>query len=105
MSKDNYNTKKTAGEELWLIHLKRYQPDPEDMDVPKRKMSKSIGQELYEVHLKRCKGLSLECDSCKVDEDGTCKVTDCDDSPQHEHLDEGFFDVDSRSDGQRSKEH
>ena len=58
------NRKKTIGEELWLVYLKRYHPTPEDVDLPERrtKRKKTIGQELYEVHLKRCQGLSCDCD-------------------------------------------
>ena len=73
MNKDN--KKKTIGEELWLVHLKRYRINPEDYDTipPKRKRSKSIGQELYDVHLKRCQGLCFEADVC----------CDCDKSSSH----------------------
>jgi len=63
--------KKTAGEELWLIHLKRFQPTSEDFDMilPKRKRSKSIGQELFEVHLTRCQGCDsdYDCEKCQRD--------------------------------------
>ena len=55
--------KKTVGEELWLIHLKRHTPTLEDYDVPKRKRAKSIGQELYQIHLKRSQGVSFDSDT------------------------------------------
>ena len=55
--------KKTIGEELWLIHLKRHITTPEDYDVPKRKRTKSIGEELYQIHLKRSQGVNFSYDS------------------------------------------
>ena len=81
MSKEH--KKKTIGEELWLIHLKRYHPTPEDLDTPppkSRTRSKSIGEELYEVHLKRCKGLCFDTDTDKSDEGKF------DDVPSPDHL-------------------
>eukprot|EP01083_Nonionella_stella_P017809 49892_1 len=77
------NKRKTIGEELWLVHLKRYQASPEDFDIvsPRRKRSKSIGEELYEVHLKRCHGLDLGCDY-----DSDCNGIDNYQSKKEDHV-------------------
>ena len=51
--------KRTIGEELYLIHLKRQSEREEEYDgdeIP-RKRSRSIGEELYEIHLRRSQGL------------------------------------------------
>ena len=57
----NSDPKKTIGEELFLVYLKRRLPEEEeeDLDVePHRRVrSRSIGQELYDVHLKRSEGM------------------------------------------------
>lgn len=57
------NHKRTIGEELFLIYLKRRSPEEEEEDrdiehhTEVRKRSKSIGEELFGVHLKRSQGL------------------------------------------------
>ena len=50
--------KRTIGEELYLIHLKRQREHEEDYNIVEipRKRSRSIGEELYEIHLKRSQG-------------------------------------------------
>jgi|EP00979_Chaetoceros_neogracilis_P008274 hypothetical protein len=57
--------KKTIGEELFLVYLKRRLPEEEEEDLdlePHRRVrSRSIGQELYEVHLKRSQGMEEDC--------------------------------------------
>lgn len=51
--------KRSIGEELFLVHLKRKSPedDEEDHDEEekhvRRRVGKSIGEELYQIHLKR----------------------------------------------------
>lgn len=58
--------KRTVGEELFLVHLSRQ--DPEDIVTdkdgvfPQRKRSKSIGEELFDVHLKRVAGVDPDYD-------------------------------------------
>jgi hypothetical protein len=56
---------RTVGEELFLVHLSREDPEEAVMDkdgVPNRKRSKSIGEELFDVHLKRCAGVEPDYD-------------------------------------------
>lgn len=61
--------KRTVGEELFLVHLKRKAPKDEEEDYDEeppieRKRKSSIGEELYQVHLKRsCHDLQCETDT------------------------------------------
>lgn len=60
-------SKRTVGEELFLVHLSRQDPedavvDKDGVSDPQRKRSKSVGEELFEVHLKRCAGVELDYD-------------------------------------------
>lgn len=82
--------KKTAGEELWLIHLKRHIPSPEDYDVPKRKRTRSIGEELYQIHLKRSRGVSFDTNSLVQHNHDTIssQANKCDHSCSSHHTDE-----------------
>jgi hypothetical protein len=53
--------KRTVGEELFLVHLSRQDPedlilDKDGVPIPPRQRSKSIGEELFDIHLKRCAG-------------------------------------------------
>jgi hypothetical protein len=58
--------KPTKGEELFLIHLNRFNkkgPTEDDFDHEKpRKRSRSVGEELWEVHIKRSNGLPPDYD-------------------------------------------
>ena len=62
------NQKKTIGEELYLVDLRRRsgtEPKEEDYDrteSPNRKRAHSVGEELWEVHLKRSKGIAPDLD-------------------------------------------
>lgn len=64
-------SKRTVGEELFLVHLHRQTPEDAiadkdfGIDAPPRKRSKSIGEELFEVHLKRCEGVEPDYDVSK----------------------------------------
>uniref|UniRef100_A0A6V2F2W4 Uncharacterized protein n=1 Tax=Ditylum brightwellii TaxID=49249 RepID=A0A6V2F2W4_9STRA len=62
-------TKRSAGEELFLVHLHRQEgqesdPDAEDdHDYPEKRLrSCSVGEELYQIHLKRSQGLEDSAD-------------------------------------------
>ena len=65
---DNTKAKATAGEELFLVHLKRQEQcedDEEDHDYPTprlRKPKHSIGEELFSIHQKRLRGLEPDYD-------------------------------------------
>lgn len=77
--------KRTVGEELYLVHLRRGQHHHEkevegdkESDVeseddhdyePPRKRSRSIGEELFSVHLKRSEGLEPDYDIPKEEEE------------------------------------
>jgi hypothetical protein len=53
----------TPGEELYLVHLSRYHPSPEDFDhdgPTKRERSMSAGEELWELHCRRSNGRASE---------------------------------------------
>lgn len=55
----------SKGEELFLVHLKRTNPedaeDDHDYEEP-RHPKKTVGEELFEVHLKRSQGLEPDYD-------------------------------------------
>jgi hypothetical protein len=55
----------SAGEELFLVHLRRQRSEDNysSLVVEHRKRSKSIGEELFEVHLARSKGLQDDTDA------------------------------------------
>ena len=58
--------RRSAGEELYLIHLRREQgrerqEDDFDSETP-RKRAHSLGEELWEIHLKRSRGLEPDID-------------------------------------------
>jgi hypothetical protein len=63
--------KRTLGEELYLIHLSRFNKlersgnDYDHETKEPRKRSFSAGEELWQVHLKRSVGLDLEADEEK----------------------------------------
>jgi len=62
----NTTEKKSTGEELYLVHLKRKgnrSDDEDDRDHPTRKRSCSIGEELYSIHLKRSTCFNPESDT------------------------------------------
>mmetsp|Transcript_35411 Transcript_35411/g.77569 ORF Transcript_35411/g.77569 Transcript_35411/m.77569 type:complete len:124 (+) Transcript_35411:163-534(+) len=70
MSTPTTPVKRTPGEELWKVHLRRtnsphhdHEDDEDDHDyeVP-RKRSRSIGEELFDVFLKRSQGVDLDRD-------------------------------------------
>jgi hypothetical protein len=73
MSDPSSPSKRTAGEELWLIHQRRTNSphhdhaddeDDHDYEVPAtRKRSRSIGEELFLTHLKRAEGLEPDYDT------------------------------------------
>lgn len=70
----------TAGEELYLVHLRRHEgeePREEDFDHEEgpRKRGHSIGEELWEVHVKRSLGVKPDIDQ---EDDGSKK----DDAPK-----------------------
>jgi hypothetical protein len=57
--------KKTIGEELFEVYLRRRTPDEasdHDEHHERRLRTKSIGEELYEIHLRRSKGIELDKD-------------------------------------------
>ena len=86
MSSNNSKNKRTIGEELYLVYLKRRTPEEEDLDEEHhhRKRSRSIGEELYSIHLKRSHdtGLELErgSEGQKIEEaeHKECDEDDCD---------------------------
>jgi hypothetical protein len=63
--------KRTLGEELYLVHLSRFnklersETDYDHEAKEPRKRSLSAGEELWQVHLKRSAGLDLEADEDK----------------------------------------
>ena len=73
MSAPSSPSKRTAGEELWLVHQRRTNSphhdhaddeDDHDYEVPApRKRSRSIGEELFLTHLKRVVGLDPDYDT------------------------------------------
>ena len=71
MSAPSSPSKRTAGEELFLVHLRRTNSphhdhaedeDDHDYEIP-RKRSRSIGEELFLTHLKRSEGLEPDYDT------------------------------------------
>jgi len=67
----NETGKKSTGEELYLVHLKRQgkkSSDEDDRDRPPRKRSCSIGEELYSIHLKRSEFFNSEVETTLVAE-------------------------------------
>ena len=77
--------KRTAGEELFLVYLKRRAMEDieDDIEVEEhhcaRKRSRSIGQELYEVHLKRSQGMNPNEDldmDCPVKTQNTVEIVE-----------------------------
>jgi hypothetical protein len=71
MSAPSSPSKRTAGEELFLVHLRRTNSphhdhaedeDDHDYEIP-RKRSRSIGEELFLAHLKRSEGLEPDYDT------------------------------------------
>lgn len=73
MSAPSSPSKRTAGEELWLVHQRRTNSphhdhaddeDDHDYEAPApRKRSRSIGEELFLTHLKRAVGLDPDYDT------------------------------------------
>ena len=73
MSAPSSPSKRTAGEELWLVHQRRTNSphhdhaddeDDHDYEAPApRKRSRSIGEELFLTHLKRVVGLDPDYDT------------------------------------------
>jgi len=71
----NDSKKKSTGEELYLVHLKRQGPegdDQDDRDRLPRKRSCSIGEELYSIHLKRSEAFDSEHEHHEIP-----LITDC----------------------------
>jgi len=71
MSAPSSPSKRTPGEELWSVHLRRTNSphhdhaddeDDHDYEVP-RKRSRSVGEELFLAHLKRSAGLDPDYDT------------------------------------------
>lgn len=71
MSAPSSPSKRTAGEELFLVHLRRTNSphhdhaedeDDHDYEIP-RKRSRSVGEELFLTHLKRSEGLEPDYDT------------------------------------------
>jgi len=84
----NETGKKSTGEELYLVHLKRLgesSDDEDDRDHPPRKRSCSIGEELYSIHLKRSKCFNSENETVLVAECTSNDSSDDEgnDSPSH----------------------
>lgn len=53
----------TAGEELYLVHLRRMREEEDDHDyLPRKRRSSSIGEELWEVHRRRSQGTEDDLD-------------------------------------------
>eukprot|EP01083_Nonionella_stella_P105901 304911_1 len=67
------NRKRTVGEELYLVYLKRSQgqedEDEEQVEPIRRRRKISIGEELYSVHLRRSQGLALDLDTSELPHD------------------------------------
>jgi len=73
MSAPSSPSKRTPGEELWLVHQRRTNSphhdhaddeDDHDYEVPApRKRSRSIGEELFLAHLKRAAGIDPDFDT------------------------------------------
>jgi hypothetical protein len=67
----DHDSKKTPGEELYLVHLSRFNKLPRsenDFDhetKEPRKRSFSAGEELWQIHLKRSAGLDPAADEDK----------------------------------------
>ena len=57
------NEHRTPGEELYLVHLKRFHNEEDDHDfLPRKRRSSSVGEELWEIHMKRSQGLDDDSD-------------------------------------------
>ena len=69
---DKTTTTRTRGEELYLVHLTRYEPSPDDFDVDgirkNRPRSMSAGEELWDIHCRRSRN-RIEEEEEKEDED------------------------------------
>lgn len=65
-SNNHMSHKKTIGEELYQVHLRRKTAERVDSSDNKhdtaRKGTKSIGEELFHIHLKRSQGLEFDQD-------------------------------------------
>lgn len=66
MNHTHEDHKKTIGEELFEVYLRRRTPeearDYDEQHHERRLRTKSIGEELYEIHLRRSKGIELDKD-------------------------------------------
>lgn len=75
----SFRQKRTVGEELYLVHLRRSNPkDNDDRDVEtfsEKERVRSLGDELFSVHLKRSEGSDSNYDTIGVD-DGVAEITD-----------------------------
>lgn len=61
MNHNHVDHKKTIGEELFEVYLRRRTPEDSDLDDhEKRVRTKSVGEELYEIHLRRSKGIDID---------------------------------------------
>jgi hypothetical protein len=62
MNHNHDDHKKTVGEELFEVYLRRRTPEDLDPDEhhEKRVRTKSAGEELYEIHLRRSKGIDID---------------------------------------------
>lgn len=73
MNTNDNNRKRTVGEELYLVYLKRSQgqeeEEEEEVEPIRRRRKISIGEELYSVHLKRSQGLPLDLDRSELPHD------------------------------------
>lgn len=74
----------TAGEELYLVHLRRREgeaPKAEDFDVSgtptKRDRGLSAGEELWQIHLKRSRGEDDDDDDDKEQQANQGEVKPC----------------------------
>lgn len=82
MNESSSHDEKTLGEELFLVHLSRFnkkEPSEDDFDhdypVP-RKRTMSAGDELWQVHLKRSTGTEVDNDEEETDANKRLKVNE-----------------------------
>ena len=55
--------KRTPGEELYLVHLRRLREEEDDHDhLPRKRRSSSVGEELWEIHKRRSQGMEGDSD-------------------------------------------
>jgi hypothetical protein len=64
MNHDHEDHKKTIGEELFEVYLRRRTSEDSDLEGhhERRVRTKSVGEELFEVHLRRSKGINPDND-------------------------------------------